>query len=208
MIVLETERLLFRDHRPEDLEQFCLLEADPYVRRFVGGKPRTREAAERMFRRGLRKRGASRLRLWATILKENGRYIGHCGIYPHFRPGRPPVPNEGALGFTLAREYWNRGLGTEAARAFVKFGFNELRLRRIVASVEVGNTASVRILERLGFTLWRLERAGRRSFYHLELRNLANSRRETRRGRKPSGQGRANTAMLARPKSSREAPSG
>ncbi len=171
MTVLETERLLFRDHQSEDLEPFCMLEADPEVRRFVGGKPRTREAAARKFRRGLLKSGASRLRLWATILKEDGCYIGHCGIYPHFRPGRPPVPNEGAFGFTLARQYWNRGLGTEAARAFVEFGFNELRLRRIVASVEVGNAASVHILEKLRFKLWRLERAGQRSFYHLELRD-------------------------------------
>ncbi len=208
MTVLETERLLFRDHQSKDLEPFCMLEADPEVRRFVGGKARTREAAERKFRRGLRKRGASRLRLWATIFKEDGHYIGHCGIYPHFRPGGPPVPNEGTLGFTLARQYWNRGLGTEAAQAFVEFGFNELRLRRIVASVEVGNAASVHILEKLRFKLWRLERVGRRSFYHLELRNPAHSRRETRRGRKSSGQGPANAAMLAKPKSSREAPGG
>lgn len=191
MIVLETERLLFRDHRLEDLEPFCLLEADPYVRRFVGGKPRVREAAERKFRKSFLKPGASRLRLWATILKEDGRYIGYCGTYPYFSPAGPPVRYEGSLGFTLAREYWNRGLGTEAARAFVRFGLNELRLRRIVASVEVGNAASVRILETLGFTLWRLERAGRRSFYHLELRNPAPSRREARRGRKPSGHGAA-----------------
>lgn len=42
MIVLETERLLFRDHGPEDLERFCAMEADPEVRRFVNGRPRTR----------------------------------------------------------------------------------------------------------------------------------------------------------------------
>jgi RimJ/RimL family protein N-acetyltransferase len=208
MIVLETERLVFRDHRPEDLEPFCLLEADPYVRRFVGGKPRAREAAERKFRQSLSKSGASRLRLWATILKEDGRYIGYCGIYPYFRPAGPPVPREGSLGFTLTREYWNRGLGTEAARAFVEFGFNELRLRRIVASVEVGNGASVHILEKLGFSLWRLERVGLRSFYHLELRSPAHSRGEARRGRKPSGQGTADAAMLATRKSSRETPNG
>lgn len=42
MIVLEAERLLFRDHGPEDLELFCAMEADPEVRRFVGGRPRAR----------------------------------------------------------------------------------------------------------------------------------------------------------------------
>lgn len=170
MIVLETERLLFRDHEPGDLEPFCSLEADPAVRRFAGGKPRTREAARRRFRQQLLKPRRSRLRLWAAVFKEDGRYIGYCGIYPHFRLGRTPVPGEGVLGFTLARAYWNRGLGAEAARAFVAFGFNELRLRRIVASVEAGNAASIHILEALGFTLGRLERVNRRCLYHLELR--------------------------------------
>ena len=40
MIVLETERLLFRDHEPGDLELYCAMEADPEVRRYVGGAPR------------------------------------------------------------------------------------------------------------------------------------------------------------------------
>ena len=177
MIILETERLLFRKHLPEDLEPFCALEADPDVRRFVGGEPRTRESARRKFHQSLLRPGASRLRLWATIFKEDGRYIGYCGIYPYLRPAGPPITREGALGFTLAREYWNRGLATEAARAFIAFGLNELHLRRIVASVEVGNAASVNVLEKLGFRLWRLERTGTRSFYHLEIWNPSCSAR-------------------------------
>jgi [ribosomal protein S5]-alanine N-acetyltransferase len=80
-----------------------------------------------------------------------------------------PIPGEGALGYTLARAYWRRGLASEAARGFVDFGFDDLHLSRIVAMVEVGNGASVRVLEKLGFRLWRLETIGRRSFYHFEL---------------------------------------
>jgi RimJ/RimL family protein N-acetyltransferase len=172
MIVLETENLLFRDHTLEDLDPFCALEADPEVRRFVGGRPRTREAAEHRFRDQFLKPASDRLRLWATVFKPDGRYIGYCGVYPHFGEAGP-IPGEGALGFTLARAYWGRGLATEAARAFVDFGLNELCLRRIVASVEVGNTASVRVIEKLGFKLWRLENINRRSFYHFEICNPA-----------------------------------
>jgi [ribosomal protein S5]-alanine N-acetyltransferase len=169
MIVLETERLRFRPHTLDDLEPFCALEADPEVRRFVGGAPRTREKAEQKLRASLLKPATDRLSLWATLLKPDDRYIGYCGVYPHFGT-EGPVPGEGALGYTLARGYWGRGLATEAARAFVDFGFDELRLRRIVAMVEVGNGASVRILEKLGFALWQLETIHRRSFYHFELR--------------------------------------
>jgi [ribosomal protein S5]-alanine N-acetyltransferase len=170
MTILETERLRFRDHTLEDLEPFCALEGDPEVRRFVGGKPRTREEAERRFRERFLRSTSDRLRLWATVFKPDGRYIGYCGVYPYFGEAGP-IPGEGALGFTLARAYWGRGLATEAARAFVDFGFSELRLRRIVAAVEAGNSASVRVIEKLGFTLWRLEEINRRSCFYFELHN-------------------------------------
>ncbi len=170
MIVLETERLLFRDHTLEDLDSFCALEADPEVRRFVGGRPRTREEAEHRFRDRFLRPASDRLRLWATVFKPDGRYIGYCGVYPHFGEAGP-IPGEGALGFTLARDYWGRGLATEAARAFVDFGFRELHLRRIVASVEASNAASVRVIEKLGFNPWRLEKIDHRSLYHFELYN-------------------------------------
>jgi RimJ/RimL family protein N-acetyltransferase len=96
--------------------------------------------------------------MWATTFKPDGRYIGYCGVY-----------GEGTLGYYLAREYWGRGLATEAARAFVDFGFRELGLTRIVSSVEVGNDASKHILEKLGFRLVRHEPGERRSFEHFRL---------------------------------------
>jgi ribosomal-protein-alanine N-acetyltransferase len=170
MIVLETERLLFRDHTLEDLDPFCALEADPEVRRFVGGRHRTREEAEHRFRDRFLRPAPDRLRLWATLFKPEDRYIGYCGVYPHFDEAGA-VSGEGTLGFTLAQAYWDRGLATEAARAFVDFVLKELRLRRMVASVDVGKAASVRVIEKLGFKLWRLEKIDHRAFYHFEIRN-------------------------------------
>lgn len=168
MIVLETERLLFRDHQLSDLDAYCEMEADPEVRRYIGGAPRPRDAAERKFQGALRRPTADRLAMWATVYKPDGLYIGRCGVYPNFEPSGP-VPGEGALGFYFARAYWGRGLATEAGRAFVNFGFNELGLSRIVTAVEVGNDASVRVLEKLGFRLLRTEEGEFRSFYHFEL---------------------------------------
>ena len=48
MVILETERLLFRSHQADDLEAYCAMEMDPEVRRYLGGA-RLREAAERRF---------------------------------------------------------------------------------------------------------------------------------------------------------------
>jgi hypothetical protein len=77
------------------------MEADPVVRRFVGGKPRSREHS--------------------LHRKE-----------------------EGVLGFYLARPYWGRGIATEAGRAFIDFGFEELGMTQIIASVETRRASFVR----------------------------------------------------------------
>lgn len=163
MIVLETERLLFREHELADLEAFCAMEADPEVRRWVGGQPRSREAAEEKFRRVYLQPIRNRLGMWATVFKPENRYIGYCGVYAGSKPG------EGTLGYYLARDYWGRGLASEAARAFVDFAFRDLGLTRIISSVEAGNDVSKHILEKLGFHLeWR-EPGERRSFEHFAL---------------------------------------
>jgi [ribosomal protein S5]-alanine N-acetyltransferase len=166
MIILETERLLFRPHEPGDCETYCAMEQDAEVRRYVGGAPRTREAAEAKFRTTLEPQ-EGRLRMWAAVLKASGCYIGRCGVYPHIQ-NHAAVPGEGVLAFYLARQYWGQGLASEAASAFVKFGFEKLGLRKIVATVEVGNTASIRILEKLKFDLVRREE-GPRTFDHFAL---------------------------------------
>jgi [ribosomal protein S5]-alanine N-acetyltransferase len=167
VIVLESERLVFRSHEAGDLEAFCAMEVDAEVRRYVGGAPRTREAAEQRFWSGPMVRVTDRLGMWATALKPEGGYVGRCGLYPHWK-GEDRVPDEGVLGLYLARAFWGRGLATEAGRAFVDFGFGELGLKRIVTAVEVDNAASVRVLEKLGFGVKEIEQ-GARSFYHFEL---------------------------------------
>jgi [ribosomal protein S5]-alanine N-acetyltransferase len=169
-IILETERLLFRPHILADLDAWCVMEMDPLVRRYTGGRPRTRQQAEQtFFERGMTP-VHDRLGMWATVFKPENQYIGRCGVYPHFAENGKPIPGEGSMGYYLASSYWGRGVATEAASAFVKFGFEELGLNRIVTEVEVGNDASVHILEKLGFILERTE-TGPRSFYHFTLQN-------------------------------------
>lgn len=159
MITLETERLLLREHEPNDLEAFCAMEMDPEVRRFVGGHPRTREEAEQKFHK-LPSDG--RLPFCAIVSKADGTYIGRGGLHP--MPGGAP-----GIGFYIARPYWGRGFATEAARAFIEYGFHELRLPKIISSVEAGNGASAHVLQKLGFRIVRREEGERRSFDHFEL---------------------------------------
>jgi ribosomal-protein-alanine N-acetyltransferase len=77
------------------------------------------------------------------------------------------------------------GLASEAGAAFVKFGWDELQLSRIVAIVQVENGASVLILEKLGFELTATERGSHRSFFEFALANPGSRKRSsTERDRK------------------------
>ena len=167
-VILISERLLFRPHIMADMDAFCAMEQDAEVRRYVGGNPRSREDAERRFLNGLAQPVQNRLSMWATILKETGRYIGRCGIYPHFDNDGIPTKDEGSLAFYLAHEYWGNGYATEAGRAFIRFGFDELNVKRIVTTIDARNAASIHIIEKLGLTLASTE-PGVRTFLHYEL---------------------------------------
>jgi len=169
-IILESERLLFRQHVLADMAAYCAMEMDRDVRRYVGGYPRTRVEAEKRFNGSLEPI-TNRLAVWATVFKQEGVYIGRCGIYPHFNNDGKPIPGEASLGLYIAKEYWGRGFATEAGKAFVQFGFNELKLDRIVTMVDTRNGASVRVLEKLGFELTLTETGDPRSFYHFALQN-------------------------------------
>jgi len=166
--ILETERLLFRQHIPADFDAFCAMEQDADFRRYVGGRPRTREEAERRFQNGL-KPVTDRLFMWATVYKPEGKYKGRCGIYPHFNPDGFPMHGEASLGLYIAPEYWGRGLATEAGRAFVQFGFNELNIHKIVTMIDTRNKASTHIIKKLGFKLEETEQGEYRSFYYFAL---------------------------------------
>lgn len=166
-ILLETDRLLLRHHEPQDLEPYCAMEADPDVVRYAGGRPRPRERAEERFRLGIEDTG--RLKLWATIYKPEGRYIGRSGVYPHFDANSQPIPGEGALSLYLMPAYWGRGLATEAGQALLTMAFSELGLTRVIATVQEGNDASVRVMAKLGLRLVRTEVGEHRSYLHYEI---------------------------------------
>ncbi|MCL2361282.1 MAG: GNAT family N-acetyltransferase [Defluviitaleaceae bacterium] len=79
---------------------------------------------------------------FAVILKETGNLIGGCGL--HINKDR------GSLGWIFHRDYWGNGYGTEVGAYLLNFGFDELNLRRIVATASAENPGSIRIMEKLG----------------------------------------------------------
>lgn len=151
-LILQTDRLLIRPFTPADLDDFFRLVSDPDVTRYTGDRGTTIEEVkqgleERVFG-DYRKYGFGR---WATVLKENGQLIGFAGLK------YLPELNEVDLGYRFFKEYWGRGLATEASLAIVRYGFEQLGLQQIIGITQVENTASGKVLEKLGFKLQRTE---------------------------------------------------
>jgi RimJ/RimL family protein N-acetyltransferase len=59
---------------------------------------------------------------------------------------------EGWIGYCLNKRFWGQGIATEAATALIAFGFAQLGLHRIFATVDPANAASARILQKLGMS--------------------------------------------------------
>jgi [ribosomal protein S5]-alanine N-acetyltransferase len=145
MTFLETERLLFRQHQLEDEADFIRMHMDREVRRYAGGQGWPKEKAEFRFRNEYLGRPTETFGLWATILKEESKYIGCCGLRASENE------REAYIGYYLARPYWRRGLATEASQAFLDLAFTRLRFNRVLADVEQGNAPSECILKKFGF---------------------------------------------------------
>ena len=82
---------------------------------------------------------------WFVTDKAGGRFLGHCMLAHRESFGEPE------LGYALGREFWGQGYATEAARALVRYGFEQGGLKRMFAVVFPENEPSWRILLRLGF---------------------------------------------------------
>jgi ribosomal-protein-alanine N-acetyltransferase len=83
---------------------------------------------------------------WGIALKGNSNIIGTVGFNNFTKNHRANI------GYDLQADYWRKGYATEALKAVISFGFNELQVNRIEAEVMQGNTASEKLLARLRFT--------------------------------------------------------
>jgi ribosomal-protein-alanine N-acetyltransferase len=149
-VIIETERTWLRRQVPDDLDALWALYCDPEVTKHIPDAPTTRDAARQeleWFMNGHPRR--PELGLWATILKENGAFIGRSGLLPWTIDGTDEVE----VAYTIARQYWGQGLATEIAGAILQYGFNVLGLRRLICLIEPGNAASQKVAEKIGMRL-------------------------------------------------------
>jgi len=148
-VVLETERLILRRQVIEDLDVLWALYCDPEITKHIPDAPKTFEEAKAELEWHMNGHPKNLdLGLWATIHKETGRFIGRCGLLPWTIDGREEVE----VAYTIAREFWGQGLGTEAAQAIVAYAFENLGITRLICLIEPENRASVKVAQKIGMT--------------------------------------------------------
>ena len=142
---LETERLLLRAFREDDLDPYAALCADAEVMRFLGtGITFNRGESWRSMAGFLGHWVLRGYGMWALEDKATGTFVGRAGfLNPEGWPGFE-------LGWTLAREHWGKGYATEAARRALGFAFDDLGRDRVISLIRPANAGSIRVAERIG----------------------------------------------------------
>ena len=151
---LRTERLLLRELEESDAPRLSEIEALPEVWRYLEGERNTLDKAEEYIRGILVESSEIPRKTFDFAVTVDGLYIGRCGLGRNDRELRTAM-----LWYSLDPAYHGKGYATEAARAVMKLGFEQLGLHRIWADADPRNPPSIRVMERLGL---------RREAHHLE----------------------------------------
>jgi ribosomal-protein-alanine N-acetyltransferase len=130
MTVLETDRLILRPLREDDLDDLAALHADPDVTRFLSGsRPRSREEMAEKLHRAVEHWRRYGFGLFALLDREDGQFAVHCGVgYLHGLA-------DAELSYTLARQSWGRGMATETVRAVLQHAFEVVGLPRVIGAL-------------------------------------------------------------------------
>lgn len=141
--MIETENLILRAPKIEDFEEYLGMNLDPVAKQYTGGvTTRTYEEELEDFQIRCRTFDSEEKKILSVIQKETGKYIGYCG----FKYDDRLRGFEILYGFVQSA--WGKGFGYEAAKAALPYGFHEMNLEEIFATVNPKNTASERILQK------------------------------------------------------------
>ena len=141
--MLETERLILRPLDETDIDAIYAMRSDADVMRFIR-EPQNRQESANWVELVSSRWRKEKIGFCAITEKLSGAFAGWCGLWQLKETGEIEV------GYAVAREFWGKGYATEAAFEFLEYGFKQLQLEKIVAVARAENTASRRVMEKLG----------------------------------------------------------
>ena len=147
---LETLRLLLRRWRPNDVDALGRWHVDPELVRYMSKPSFSCEEMEADLERYESHWEEHGFGLWAAEEKASGELVGRAGLAYH-----RVWSNDPEVGWLIDRPWQGRGLATEAGAACVEYALGELGFERVVSICTAENAASRRVMEKLGFRVWR-----------------------------------------------------
>ncbi|MDG2521074.1 GNAT family N-acetyltransferase [Caulobacter segnis] len=144
-LTLETERLLLRIPRAEDLDPWSAMMADEEVARFIGGAM-GREQTWRVMAAVTGSWVLQGFSMFSVIEKSSGRWVGRIG------PWRPDGWPGTEIGWGLSRHSWGKGYAVEAAAACMDFAVDVLGWDDVIHTIDPENAGSQKVAQRLGST--------------------------------------------------------
>jgi RimJ/RimL family protein N-acetyltransferase len=148
--VIETPRLLLRPPHATDIDDIVALANNYKVASMLASMPHPYFAADAREFLERRRADADKGCVHAITLKENGEFVGICGL--HEEPARYSLP---FLGYWIGEPHWGCGYASEAARALVDLYFKATDRAELLVSCRRDNPASRRVIEKCGGRFWK-----------------------------------------------------
>jgi len=140
---VEGERILLRPFSMDDAEDLYEFTSDEETTRFIYAPHKDLDHTKRVLANYYLEEPIGK---YAIVLKETNKMIGLVEFRVH------EETQGGDLGYTLSRHYWGNGYMTEAGKLILDLAFNVIGVERVYAATDIRNTASAKLMSRLGMT--------------------------------------------------------
>ncbi len=142
-MIFKTEKLITRQLLETDLEDFFDLMGNANVMNPIPLMVLTQEESNAKLQELLKtKLDHPQKKVFAICEKANNEFIGFCALIKNNE-------NEDEIAYRLREKFWSKGYGSEIAKGLIDYCFDVLKLKLLTADVNIENTKSVRILEKL-----------------------------------------------------------
>ncbi|MGF7047564.1 ribosomal-protein-alanine N-acetyltransferase [Paenibacillus sp. DS2015] len=138
---MESDRIILRPCSIDDAEDLYEFTSDEETTRFIYEPYKDVDQAKRVLANYYLEEPIGK---YALVLKETNKMIGVVEFRVH------EETKGGELGYTLSRHYWGNGYMTEAGKLILELAFNVLGVERVFAATDIRNTASAKLMSRLG----------------------------------------------------------